>query len=439
MHSHRAQGQDQDQGGALLREEAPPSARVPREVARGDQDPDLYGEDVFFMWEDSSNVLGGGDSHMSVLSPFGSLNTEVALEQAINVIGKLSSRVQRLELRHEKAMERSLTRRFQQMKGEYKADIEASRRSETEAPSNIFARGAPRDGSLYPIKRDRLVEDVKASCGLSRYVTHPELAAKDFVNGERLANAIPTPTILPPCVDTHELRIQDLEKDLTAEEGTRCVFASRTSRIGRTATQLPSLDIPFGISPMWRHGLLSREWMRSASTPRIGRCSSWIAPRVTVAQGLSTRAAAKKAKFKTVRGAVTALSFDICHLELVLHVSKKEKDAENEGLVFTAPFSSFKIFEGTTTTGTYKKLKGKLFTNRGQRQKDIDLNFPPNQTRTIMTNAILSDILRVGYYQAVAWLDAFAPYYNTLIQGGMKDKVAWGLGGQSSGHVHHHR
>ena len=99
--------------------------------------------------------------------------------------------------------------------------------------------------------------------------------------------------------------------------------------------------------------------------------------------------------------------------------------AANDGVVFSAPFSSAEVFEGALETGTKANILQALSTNRERRQTAINSRFPPDQPKHTKSHAICSEILRKGYFQAVGLVESMLPFYKMMTGAGLGSKEAW--------------
>jgi hypothetical protein len=88
-------------------------------------------------------------------------------------------------------------------------------------------------------------------------------------------------------------------------------------------------------------------------------------------------------------------------------------------------FSSAEVFDGDSEHSTRADYKDRLSANQDTHQQAIDEEFPPDQVLHAKTNAILSAILRKGYYQAVGFLDSMVPFYKLLTGAGLTAGEAW--------------
>ena len=94
-------------------------------------------------------------------------------------------------------------------------------------------------------------------------------------------------------------------------------------------------------------------------------------------------------------------------------------------MVFQPPFASAEVFEGDIENSTKAAMLAALETNQRQGQAAIDTRFPPDQSHHVKVHAVLSFIIRKGYYQAVGFLQSVLPF-NRMMTGAQIDmETAW--------------
>ena len=67
----------------------------------------------------------------------------------------------------------------------------------------------------------------------------------------------------------------------------------------------------------------------------------------------------------------------------------------------------------------------KLASNRTQFQTAIDIRFPPDKAAHLKTNAVCSHILRLGYFQAVGFLQSILPFDRMMTGAGLSSSESW--------------
>jgi hypothetical protein len=146
---------------------------------------------------------------------------------------------------------------------------------------------------------------------------------------------------------------------------------------------------------------------------------------VTTSESLANKAAAIKAGYGSWKAARMAATFDIVYPETMIKKSAKAADAGHGGWTFQPSFADAKVFEGTVEHSTKGFLKRRLRENMPKHQSAIDAAYPPDQPQHSRSNAIFSDILRRGFYQADGFLEAIVPFYNLMTGANAGAKDAW--------------
>ena len=63
--------------------------------------------------------------------------------------------------------------------------------------------------------------------------------------------------------------------------------------------------------------------------------------------------------------------------------------------------------------------------NQDWRQQELDIQFLSDQTMNTAVNTVFSDILCIGCFQALGWLESFTPFFSTLVAVDMSEKDVW--------------
>jgi hypothetical protein len=134
---------------------------------------------------------------------------------------------------------------------------------------------------------------------------------------------------------------------------------------------------------------------------------------------------AKKAGFDSHDGAITTASFSVTYPSTIFRGTTNAKDAVRGGLVFTSPWATAKIFEGDSENSPKADMLSALSHNRDQHQAAIDLRFPADQPKFAKAHAIASAILRLGYFQAVGFIDSILPFNKMMVDAGLDEPNSW--------------
>ena len=145
----------------------------------------------------------------------------------------------------------------------------------------------------------------------------------------------------------------------------------------------------------------------------------------TSAEVTKARADAIKAGFTSTASAGTTASFSLPFPETVFRPSQKAKDAARGGLMFAPAFSSPSAFEGDAEFSTNGQMLLTLSNNRERHQRSIDSRFPRDQPRHVRANAVFSAMARLGYFQAVGFLESLLPFHKMMNQAGLGEDEAW--------------
>ena len=140
---------------------------------------------------------------------------------------------------------------------------------------------------------------------------------------------------------------------------------------------------------------------------------------------IKEEADARKAGYLSADAANTSASFDVAYPELIFKESNKPTDAATGGMVFVAAFLSADVFEGTIESSCKAKALSTLESNCKKHQAAIDARFPADQSTHSKTHAVLSAILRHGYFQAVGYLESLIPFNKMMTATGLVNEEAW--------------
>jgi len=145
----------------------------------------------------------------------------------------------------------------------------------------------------------------------------------------------------------------------------------------------------------------------------------------TVGQFFATKADAHKANFESeIAGRVTS-TFEITYPEVFFKASTNMQEVTVGGFKFQPSFGSEDAFEGTSEFSPLRRFLNNLRNNRDRTQQSINARFPSHEPKSARPNAVLSEILRMGYFQAVGFLQSLLPFSKMMTKAGLSPEVAW--------------
>ena len=146
----------------------------------------------------------------------------------------------------------------------------------------------------------------------------------------------------------------------------------------------------------------------------------------TSAEVTQATANAIKAGFTSSTSASIHASFSLQFPETVFRPSQKAKDIGKGGVTFAPAFSSPEAFEGNAEFSAKTQMLSTLSNNRERHQRSIDARFPRDQPKHVKPNAVFSALLRLGYFQAVGFLESLLPFHKMMTDAGLGVEEAWG-------------
>ena len=149
---------------------------------------------------------------------------------------------------------------------------------------------------------------------------------------------------------------------------------------------------------------------------QIVACS---ASSLTISDTVHNRALAAKAGYGSWQAASTAGTFEVIFPATIFKSSTNKDAATHAGFGFQPSFGSQTVYEGTVEFSTCDDLKKRLADNLVRFQQAIDQEFPPDQVMHGRLHAVLSAILRRGYYQATGFFNSIMPFYKLLAMAGL--------------------
>ena len=145
----------------------------------------------------------------------------------------------------------------------------------------------------------------------------------------------------------------------------------------------------------------------------------------TSAEVTQATANAIKAGFTSTSSASTTASFSLQFPETIFKPSQKSNVGKG-GVTFAPAFASPDTFEGTAEFSAKAQMLSTLATNRDRHQRSIDARFPRDQAKHVKPNAVFSALLRLGYFQAVGFLESLLPFHKMMTEAGLGMEEAWG-------------
>ena len=252
--------------------------------------------------------------------------------------------------------------------------------------------------SLISIGRYALKSDIPPPSrpqDMSRYVTHRELQAFDYVDQQYVATAITGATTGPSPV---EARVKALEDEVSAPGGAfarmeKTMQEMMTKKIGESVSAGPYTFKDIAATELWASTI-------DATAKDLDSIKYFIDARQllgsmntsdkTVSESLQEAADSRKGGYNDTASAMIGVSFGIINPETIFKKSNADKHASQGGVVFTAQFSSYDVFEGDFEFSTLKKMLARLEAKRHQHQRSIGAKFPPDQVKHAKTHAVCS-------------------------------------------------
>ena len=149
---------------------------------------------------------------------------------------------------------------------------------------------------------------------------------------------------------------------------------------------------------------------------QIVACS---ATALTISDTVHNRASADKAGYGSWQAANMVGTFKVTFPDTIFKKLTNKDAATHAGFGFQPSFGSQTVYEGTVEFSTCDDLKKRLADNLVRFQQAIDQEFPPDQVMHARSHAVLSAILRKGYYQANGFLNSIMPFYKLLAMAGL--------------------
>ena len=344
-------------------------------------------------------------------------------------LGTLRKRLSELE-----RSERQDVRRGRKGRGGNRDDSSIKEMSEGQ-------KSALRDNILEAVSRqyvaNTLLPGLQVPTDLSRYVTHrelrqqnfvstPQLDSRDFVNSTQLTQALPTPTVMPPRLGD---RLAQLERELTLPGGSVDRLTSKLQDYMEAQRGAAVSAGPY----TFRNAMDADTWIRALGVAdplqycpdfriQLGMMEGVMG---TENEQLVAMANASKVGLASLDLAKVHLSFTNPYPESLFRSSTDVDATCTESRMFTPPFSSAKVYEGTIAYSTLTEKLRVLERNRDKFQASVDFTFPADQSKHAKTHAVFSHVLGKGYIQARSFLESFLPFYKMLMETGLSQKKAW--------------
>ena len=394
------------------------------------------------MWDrDGGGSDDGSEDLYNDTSSISTLGDRAEFTKALKTINRLTNRLENLEGVVESLVD-SLGKKFTRqdallhdLQGRYEDGFDDYFEGAAGAGAPGFDRKSIVDQVLADITHAQAQYALQSE--MSRYVTHAELAdfnyvshreleALDYVDGARLNDAVPPPTILPPRL---EARINELEGDMYGPAG---AFVQMEQRYREMEDRKLETAVSVG-GYTFKDSSSVSAWVAAFGDPELFRfCVDFKSQlagcadeHFTMHEGLQNEAAAIKAGYNSKKAAAMALTFGQKYIDTIFRHSTSPKDAARGGFVFQPAFSSFDVFEGDLEHSTKQEMLDTLEVNRGRHQEAIDGRFPPDQPQQAKAHAVFSAILRRGYFQATGFINSISPFYRMMIGATIPGDEAW--------------
>ena len=288
-------------------------------------------------------------------------------------------------------------------------------KSETKAIIKDLVQGAHAEDFLRMCSLAGLAK----KADLSAYVTGQELPNLGYVTAADLHSNITDQLVDRLIKVEHEVLdtgglLKGLEVQvagLTSKKG-----ESEVTMGGITFRDLPSCE-------SWAQALGDILPFCSDMVMQLSALSSKVSSAENVIAGLANSI---KAGFHDEQSAKTTASFSLVYTDAVFKISDAAKDVAKRGIKFSTLLSSAEVFEGNSEFSPKDDMLRTLKINRDRVQESIDARFPRNKSNHTKINAVLSDILRLGYFQAVGFLESLLPFNKMMRQAGLSEEEAWG-------------
>ncbi len=226
------------------------------------------------------------------------------------------------------------------------------------------------------------------------YVSVSELDGRDYISSTQLNQAIPTPTVLPPCLTE---RLSQLERDVSQPGGLVDRLATKLQDYMNKEQGSAVAAGPY----VFRDAMAADAWLKTlgVSDP-LQYCPDWRIQLGMMAESVATEseqlramADAGKAGFASLDIAAVHLLFFNPYPETMLKASGDKAHAATDGRTFVAAFATATIYEGDATFIPNKEFERVMEHNWDKFQVGIDMMFPPDQPGQSKTNAVFSHVL----------------------------------------------
>ena len=424
-----------------------------------------HGRPRAFAWEADLSVEADDHSQATSIAGLSTLSESALLQQAVSKLNELAGtvRVMKAENRRREASLGTTIMDLRRQVAAQQTEIEDLKMEGVGDP--LFGGGSIGGGNYSLTLRDRriIAEEVAESMGMdsfvtrddlskegkrlrdifdpSRYVTHEELRRFDYVSNSRVRGmGFATQQEVTDAIDARlqgsrglptnvEARLTLLEKEVLRPGGAFAVLqekvqamqqqkaGSAVSAGGYTFKDIASTQawaLAVGEADLMRYCLDARQQLTMLGT------------KVRLSEDIIKEAAdVRKGGVTSPESAKVVTSFTIEFPETIYRVSTAAKDAHKGGIVFMPAFTSADVFEGNIEHSTKATMLKTLENNQRQGQAAIDARFPPDQLHHTKIHAVLSHIMRKGYYQAVGFVESILPFYRMLTGAQIDGTTAW--------------
>jgi hypothetical protein len=265
--------------------------------------------------------------------------------------------------------------------------------------------------------------------GGPRYVTHPELDARDYLSFAEAKEEIGAEIRVMGLPARLGPRLGELEAATFGVGGAFELLLGRLKdleerQVGKAVTIGGHTFRDAGAVKLWSDLLGDDEIHRFAWDAKA-QLVACVDNALTTAATVRQEGDAIKAGYGSYRSARMGATFSVSYPEVLFKATESKAAAVHQGFTFQSAFSSAEVYDGDSEHSTRNSYKDRLSANQEIHQRAIDEEFPPDQVIHSKTNAIFSAILRKGYYQAVGFLDSLMPFYKLLTGAGLTKAEAW--------------
>ena len=275
------------------------------------------------------------------------------------------------------------------------------------------------------LKNGDMAEFAKVSL-LSDYVSSTHLNNMNFVDKAELELAMTNLGIPERLLD----RVVQLEREVNDPDG--CIHRMEDTIKELLSTKRGGAGVSIG-GISFKDEYAAEAWTQLLEGDDIYRYGYDMKLQIlglsssahSTSEVIKDMADANRAGFSSTAAALVKASFVVTLPESVFKESNQDADASKGGVKFTPSFSSPTTFEGDAEYSAKGNMLSSLSNNRNRHQAALDLRFPSDQPKHAKAHAVFSAILRLGYFQAVGFLESLLPFNKMMEQSGMSPGESW--------------